>query len=136
MSSMKLITSCLISLVIGGLLLVAMPHHAAAACGKDEVETSFEWGGTKCFPIKTADGGVTNPLMVGLLEIFNFLAIGVGIVVTGGIIYGGIIYATSNGNASQSQKGVTVIVNSVIGLLLFIFMYAILNFIVPGRLFG
>lgn len=133
---MKVITSCLLSLVLGGLLLVAAPHQAAAACGANEIETSFSFGGKKCFPKESQNGGATNPIMIGLVEIFNFLAIGVGVVVTGGIIYGAIRYITSNGNASQSQQGVTVIVNSVIGLLLFIFMYAILNYLVPGGLFG
>ena len=132
---MKVVTSCLLSLVIGGLLLIAVPHQAAA-CGANEIETSFAFGGKKCFPKESQNGSATNPIMVGLLEIFNFLAVGVGVAVTGGIIYGAIRYITSNGNASQSQQGVTVIVNSVIGLLLFIFMYAILNYLVPGGLFG
>lgn len=134
---MKLVTSCLLSLVIGGLLLIAVPRQAAAACNPEtEIETSFAFGQTKCFPKNSPDGGATNPIIVALLDIFNFLAIGVGIVVTGGIVYGGILYSTANGNASQGQKAVTIIVNSIIGLLLFIFMYAILNFLVPGRLFG
>lgn len=132
---MKVITSCIISLILGGILLVAVPHQAFA-CTDKEVQTSFSFGGKTCFPKESQNGGVTNPIIIGLLEIFNFLAIGVGLVVTGGIIYGGILYATANGNASKGQQGITIITNSVIGLLLFIFMYAILNYLVPGGLFG
>jgi hypothetical protein len=134
---MKLLSSLLISFVIGGLLLVAMPHQAAAACKTDgtEIATSFSWGGKTCFPAKNADGSINNPIFIALLTLFNFLAVGVGIVVTGGIIFGAIQYITANGNASQTQQGVTVITNSVIGLILFIFMYALLNFLVPGGLF-
>jgi len=133
---MKVMSAFVISVILAGLLLVAMPKQAAAACATTEIATSFAWGGKKCFPKQNKDGSINNPIFIALLAIFNFLAIGVGVVVTGGIIFGAIQYITANGNASQSQQGVTVIVNSVIGLLLFIFMYALLNFLVPGGLFS
>lgn len=131
----KAISALIITFVLGGLVTLATPQTVSAACTKDEIATSFSWGGKKCFPKKNADGSVNNPLYIGLLAIFNFLAVGVGIIVTGGIVFGAIQYTTANGNASQTQQGITVIVNSVIGLLLFIFMFAILNFLVPGGLF-
>jgi len=68
--------------------------------------------------------------------IFRVLAGIVGIAVVGGITWGGMLYASSNGNASKAQQGITVIVNAVIGLLLFIFMFAITNFLVPGGVIG
>lgn len=67
-----------------------------------------------------------------LNTIINFLAIGVGIAVVGGIVWGAMLYTTSNGDSGKTQQGITVIVNAVIGLIVFIFMYAIINFIVPG----
>lgn len=67
---------------------------------------------------------------------FRLLAGIVGIAVVGGITWGGMLYASSNGNASKAQQGITVIVNAVIGLLLFIFMFAITNFLVPGGVIG
>lgn len=65
----------------------------------------------------------------------NFLAAGVGLVVLAGIVFGAVTYATSAGSAEQAKKGIGFITNAVIGLLLFIFMYAIINFLVPGGLF-
>lgn len=62
----------------------------------------------------------------------NFLAIGVGIAVVAGIAFGAFTYASAAGNADQAKKGISYISNAVIGLLLFIFMYAIINFLVPG----
>lgn len=132
---MKILSTIIATFIVASLLLVAVPKTAAAACGAEEVETSFAWGGKNCFPKKNKDGSLNNPIFVALLTLFNFLAIGVGIIVTGGIVFGAIRYITSNGNSSQAQQGVTVIVNSVVGLLLFIFMYAILNFVVPGGVF-
>lgn len=76
-----------------------------------------------------------DPVSSLLLDIINFLAVGVGIAVVGGIIWGGMLYASSNGDSSKTKQGISVIVNAVIGLLLFIFMYAFLNYLVPGGLF-
>lgn len=76
-----------------------------------------------------------NPIINLFLDIVNFLAIGVGVVVVGGIVWGGINIVRSNGNAAVMHQGIVIIVNAVVGLLLFIFMYAIINFLVPGGLF-
>lgn len=65
----------------------------------------------------------------------NFLAAGVGIAVVAGIVFGAVTYATAAGNADQAKKGISFVTNAVIALLLFIFMYAIINFLVPGGLF-
>lgn len=77
-----------------------------------------------------------NPILGLLLEIINFLAVGVGIAVVGGIVWGGMLYASSNGDSSKAKQGITTIVNSVLGLLLFMFTYALINFLVPGGLFN
>lgn len=71
-----------------------------------------------------------------IIQLINFLAVGVGIAVVGGIIWGGMLYASSNGDPSKTKQGVTVIINAVVGLLLFMFMYAIINYLVPGGVFN
>ena len=91
-------------------------------CVKQE-DLSFNWG-VSC--VSTA--GLIN-------VIFNVLAGLVGVAVVAGITWGGMLYTTSNGNAAKAQQGITVIVNSVIGLLIFIFLFAITNFLVPGGIF-
>ena len=123
--------------------------RATVACSVDEPET--DTGGTEsgaavsgkviegCGDIETniidcnTDSG--NPVIGMLLQIVNFLAVGVGIAVVGGITWGGMMYASSNGDSGKTKQAVSIIVNSVLGLLLFIFMYAIVNFLVPGGLF-
>lgn len=77
-----------------------------------------------------------NPVVNMLLQIINFLAVGVGIAVVGGIIWGGLTYASSNGDSNKVQQAKMIIVNAVIGLLLFFFMYALINYLVPGGLFN
>lgn len=84
--------------------------------------------------IKADAGGDVqqNIIVVWLVTILKFLAGGVGIAVVGGIVWGGILRLTAQDNAAQVQKSTTVIVNSVIALIMFILMFAILNFIIPG----
>lgn len=76
-------------------------------------------------------GIIWDVLTVGV----NFLAAGVGLAVVAGIVFGAVTYATAAGSAEQAKKGISFITNAVIALLLFIFMYAIINFLVPGGLF-
>lgn len=70
-----------------------------------------------------------------VLVVVNFLSIGVGTIIVGAIVVGGMRYASANGNASQAQQGITIIVNAVIALLLFAFTYALVNYLVPGGVF-
>lgn len=81
-------------------------------------------------------GAGSEPITRVFMEIFNFFAVGIGILVVAGIIMGGIRYATANGNTGQAEQGITIIVNAIIGLLLFIFMFALVNWLVPGGLFS
>jgi hypothetical protein len=128
---MKRIIRLLILPVLAMSTLVFAAPSVAYACATDgsEIPTSF-FG---C--VKKSGTGESNPIFVGLLTVFNFLAVGVGVVVVGGIIYGGILISAGGGDAARTKQGTTLITNSVIGLVAFMFMYAFINFIVPGGLF-
>jgi len=67
-----------------------------------------------------------------LLLVINILTAGVGVAAVGGIVYGSILYTTAAGSAEQTKKAITIIKDVVLGLLAYMLMYAILNFIVPG----
>ena len=115
--------------------IASVPLPAYAACGKDQQEISLpvDQGGTKCIPINERTTDLTeNPIFFYLRNLIIFAAGGVGLAVLGGIIYGSYLYNTARANAAQTQQGQNVIINSVIGLLLFIFMFAILQFLIPG----
>ncbi|HVI68989.1 MAG TPA: hypothetical protein VM581_00865 [Magnetospirillaceae bacterium] len=132
-----------------GLLVVAQPVVAACppgstasssgVChcpdGQQLVSVPVD-DGTYCVPINKNSAALTdNPIFFYLRSFLIFLAGGVGLAVVGGIVAGSYMYITARANASQVQQGQTMITNSVIGLLLFIFMYAILQFIIPGGIF-
>ncbi|MDO8265402.1 MAG: hypothetical protein Q7T41_00500, partial [Candidatus Saccharibacteria bacterium] len=67
--------------------------------------------------------------------LLRFVSTGVGIIVTGSIVWAGIQYATSRGNPQGTEAALKRVYNSVIALLIYIFSFAILNFLVPGGLF-
>ena len=74
--------------------------------------------------------------IVGIIRIIIIIvSVGVGIIAVGGIVYGAILYAAAQDNQDQIRKAISVIRSVVIGLVLYIFMVTILNFLVPGGVF-
>lgn len=110
-------------IMIGAMGVMHAPVAMAAGCEKVA---------TKYIPCdNSGNGPIWNILMV----VLNFFSVGVGIVVVGAIVYGSILYTSAGGDQAQVKKGVSVITNAIIGLLAYIFMYAIINYLVPGGLF-
>lgn len=64
--------------------------------------------------------------------IIRFLSNGVGLVIIGSLIYAGIQYSGSRGDPQSTAMAVNRIQSTVFALLLFIFAYAIINYLVPG----
>ncbi len=100
------------------------PHNASYCCGSGSnvVATSIDLG--------CVHKG--NPILDMLFGIIRFLSDGVGIVVIASIIIAGIQYSTSAGDPNSSAKALTRLKSSVIALLIFIFGYAILDYLIPG----
>lgn len=132
MTKSMLAASAIIVTVLGAAVLGAPQAYAAPAAtnvtgnaeeGDYTKKTSFSFGSCG-----NTDVGI-NCLVV---EVMKFASGLVGVAVVGGIIVGGIVYSTSEGNPGKAQKGVTIITNSVLGLLLYLLMFAIINFLIPG----
>lgn len=79
--------------------------------------------------------GVGNPITDALFAIIRFLSVGVGVVIVASTVVAGIQYSASRADPGAVAKAITRIRNNVTALLLYIFAYAILNWIVPGGLF-
>lgn len=105
--------------------------YSGQKCG--DAATFFNYGG--CKDANSEAGDKTNPVIVIILTIVNFVAFGVSVAVVGGIIYGGILYTSARDNSGQTQKAIEIITNSVVGLIAFFALWAVINFIVPGGLF-
>jgi len=65
----------------------------------------------------------------------DFLSVLFGIAVVAAIIYGGIEYASSGGDPSKSAAGKNRIRNALIALVAYVFLLALMNFIIPGGVF-
>jgi hypothetical protein len=78
------------------------------------------------------DSGVWGVLIL----ILNIMTAGVGILGVGGIVYGAILYASAGDDSSQVSQAKDIIKNVVIGLLAFMGMYLLLNFLIPGGIFS
>ena len=57
---------------------------------------------------------------------------GVGIAAVGSIVFAGVLYITARDNAAQVSKAKTMIMNTVIGIVAYILMWAFLEWIIPG----
>lgn len=86
--------------------------------------------------IKIGCKGKGNPIADATFAIIRILSDGVGLVVIGSIVYGGIQYTGSRGDPQSTALAVNRIRSSLFALLLYIFGYAILNYIIPAGFLG
>lgn len=93
-------------------------------CGgpSDRVYTSIDLG---C-------QGKGNAILDMLFAIVRLLSDGVGVVVIASVVVGGIQYTTSAGDPNAAAKAVGRIRAALLALVIFIFAYAILNYVLPG----
>jgi hypothetical protein len=134
---MKKISAAILGPVLAFALVLGFTAPASAQtdqktvkCGADQVAIGVSINGNNC-----VDKGTTvenNVIFVWLSSIIKFLTVGVGIAATGGVVFGGFLYLTAQGNAGKTQKGVATIMNALIGILMYALAFAIINFLVPG----
>jgi hypothetical protein len=112
--------------------------EAQEAANLDTQATGGACGGTDERQVKTIINigcrGRGNPIVDLLFAVIRILSIGVGIVVIGSIIFAGIQYVTSAGDPQNTAKAIERIRNTVIALVLYIFAYALLNWLIPAGL--
>lgn len=90
------------------------------ACGEDE-EDGCETSIIPCTDVW------------GLLNVAIYiLTAGVGVLAVGGIVYGAILYTSAGDRSDQVKKAIGIITNVVIGLVAYVAMFAIVQFLIPG----
>lgn len=96
-------------------------------CEDDETEVSVAIGGENC---------VSNDNLISqyLKWIIQFLTGGVGLVITLMIVVSGVQYTLAGSSPDKVQQAKSRLKNAIIGLVLFILLSAILNYLVPGGL--
>lgn len=123
---------------LGALMTMTVPAFAEpagdATAGGDDgncVKTSILGsGGQYC------DDGDGGGIFYILGIVLNVLTYGVAIAATVGIVISGIQYSTAGDNVGQLQKAKSRIVQIVIGLAIYSVFWGLLQFLLPGGLFG
>lgn len=90
--------------------------------------------GNDCNDISNNDCLKKNPITSYINDAINFLSAGVGIIVIGMIILGGIQYSMAGDNPTATQAAKQRITNGLIALFIFLFLFAFLQWLVPGGL--
>jgi hypothetical protein len=115
-------------------------HQCGTGNGAESVSINLGCVGEKCVHSATANDPVCNTdinaVVDGAFAIIRFLSIGVGIVVVASVVLAGIQYTSSQGDPAAVAKAMERVRNTVIGLGIYIFIYAILNWLVPAGIFN
>lgn len=101
----------------------------------------------KANDVLSAPNPVSDPALTGdgiggglfenyIIPFTNFLAATVGLIVVISIIYGAIEYSSAGGDPNKVAKARGRISKAVVSLIVFFFLYAILQWIVPGGIGG
>jgi heme A synthase len=118
------------------------PTTSTHGCGSKEdlVRTTINFGckGESCAQGQTAGYcSVRHSAVIDMtFAIIKFLSYGVGLIVVASMIVAGIQYTTSRGDPKAVAMAEQRIKSTVAALLIFIFAYAILNYIIPAGFFG
>jgi len=120
----KIIKYCVVS-QSAILLLISYPAYAISY-------SCVGGNATDCLTGNSDVNSILNIIKIGI----NFLAAGVGVLATTMLIYGGIQYITSNGNPQSITAAKQKITNVVIGVIAFAFLYALIQWLIPGGIFS
>ena len=104
---------------------------------------------TRCLPVvgngcandaQTAAGQdkclANNPVITYLKLAINTLSAGVGVIVIAMIILGGIQYSVARDNSTAVSAAKKRITNAIIAMILYMLIFAFLQWLIPGGVFG
>lgn len=130
-------------LVIGLVLVLGLVTAAAVVTPAATVDAACDpatqncCGGVQTSLIECKQDGtgtdIENSGIWGILVlVVNIMTAGVGVLAIMGIIYASILYTTAGGSEDQIKKAKGVIMNVMIGIVVFLLMFSFVNFLVPG----
>ncbi|MET0779274.1 MAG: hypothetical protein ABWY71_00410 [Candidatus Saccharimonadales bacterium] len=130
-----------VATAVGVVLAPVAVSAATYYCGSgtEKVQTSIDMGciGSKCVERSAPAfcGSNHSGVIDMLFAIIRFLSAGVGLVVIASMVFAGIQYTTSRGDPQASAAAIKRIRNTVVALGIYIFAYAILNYLIPAGFF-
>lgn len=77
-----------------------------------------------------------NAIFKLLKTVLQIMTAGVGVAAVGGVVYAAVLYTSAGDAMDQVKKAKTIITDVVIGLVAYALMFLLLNWLVPGGVFG
>jgi len=81
--------------------------------------------------VPVLDGNSTD-LMTVVNSVVNIVLVVIGILAVFYMVYGGVMYVTSGGDAEKASKGRTAITNAIIGVVIIMIALLLYNYVVKG----
>jgi cytochrome bd-type quinol oxidase subunit 2 len=137
---MKKILFSILAVLISGVIMVAPVFADDDYDGPKCVLTSV-LGGDKCDAEGHKDRGEFNcscddgngsSIKHTLKLVIDIMSIGIGILAVLGITVSGVQYLTAAGSEEKTRKAKRRILEIVIGLVVYVLIYVILRFLIPG----
>ena len=125
---MKKIIFAIIAILMGSIIMLTPAFAESCQCpdGSTGVKTSILADGCSC------DDGKGSSIMHILSLVVNIMSVGIGILGVIGISVSGVQYLTAGGNEDQTRKAKRRIFEIVIGLAVYVLIYALLYWLLPG----
>lgn len=122
-------------MIATGLLLVPFAAMATATVMSEPAAAVFSLkGGANDARGDDVPGGITSGADAGqtVKKVVNIILWVVGIISVVMLIWGGIKYATSSGDSGKVTSAKNTILYALVGLLVALFAYALVNFVITG----
>lgn len=130
MKHTHLFAATLTALFLG--VLTSIPVWAESGVECSTLPQSICDNSTKENQADVADSSVFQ-IVIWVLRIMTGA---VGVAAVGALIYAGVMYASASGQSAQVSQAKTLIMNVVIGLVAYGCMALLLNWLIPGGVFG
>ena len=114
-----------------GIVSFAAPNALALDCGVLPQPLC-----DKATDVKSGDTVENSAVWQLLRLVVRIMTAGAGIAAVGGIVYGAVMYTTAGSNQDQTKRAKTIFTNVVIGVVAFAAMFGLLQWLMPGGVFG
>lgn len=126
--------NCILSL-LAGFFIVFLTQASSGLVSAATCPIQPQTG--KCAPgTQSTQDLENNPIVKDINLIVNILSVGVGVIVVTLIIIGGIQYSIAGDNPQALTAAKQRITNALIALFAYLFIFAFLQWLVPGGVFS
>jgi hypothetical protein len=120
-----LIVTLVLSLC-GSFLIAGSVMAADSTCGG--ADTSI----IKCDENNEGKDITNNGVWALLMLVVNIMTGAVAVAAIGGVAYAAVMYASAGGSVEKTKKAIEVIMNVIVGIVLYAIAWALMNWLIPG----